>query len=162
AAFEMEINIVRTGMGVLQYLDTLALHDREEVAKDREAFQDFKAQYDRLTKNPDLGKRIAELYERFYTLGQSLMKNRERQQELFVALSQDSDQVDNILSKQLRPNIDPEGPDSALKVEHILTLKAQAASISAWMSHYRRTGNPDYDRRVVRHQQQFQDDLARF
>ena len=54
AAFEMEINLISTGMGVLQYLPTGDYIYRQRVAMDEADFERFEAQYHLLGETPDL------------------------------------------------------------------------------------------------------------
>ena len=48
AAYEMEINVIGTGLGVLKYLQTGDEIHRQRVAKDEADFERFKARYDHL------------------------------------------------------------------------------------------------------------------
>ena len=52
AAYEMEINVIGTGVGVLKYLQTGDEILRQRVAKDEAGFERFKAQYDLLAQSP--------------------------------------------------------------------------------------------------------------
>ncbi len=52
AAYEMEINVIGTGLGVLKYLDTGDPRYRLRVEKDEADFERFKAQFDRLAGTP--------------------------------------------------------------------------------------------------------------
>lgn len=162
AAFEMEVNINATGMGVLQYLDTGTPRYRVGVAQDKDDFLTAKGRYDRLTTNPDQSKRLGDLYERYHGLGVSLMENRDHQQAMFLALSRSAKLAEDHLNKEIRSQIDREGLDGHSKVEEAVTMKAHAASIGSWLGHYRRTGDSDYDRRLDRHQHQLGESLTRF
>ena len=74
AAYEMEINVIGAGLGVLKYLDTSDPQYRERVAKDAEDFARFKAPYDRLAETAQgkaLGEQVEEIYHEFLTLGKS-------------------------------------------------------------------------------------------
>ena len=46
AAYEMEINVIGAGLGVLKYLDTGDPQYRDRVEKDEADFERFKARYD--------------------------------------------------------------------------------------------------------------------
>ena len=62
AAYEMEINAIGTGLGVLKYLQTGDEIHRQRVAKDEADFERFKAQYDLLAETPrgkELGQKAS-------------------------------------------------------------------------------------------------------
>ena len=54
AAYEMEINLIGSGMGVLQYLQTGDYIYRQRVLKDEADLERFEAQYHLLAETPDL------------------------------------------------------------------------------------------------------------
>ena len=54
AAYEMEINLIGSGMGVLQYLPTVDHIYRQRVLKDEADFERFEAPYHLLAETPDL------------------------------------------------------------------------------------------------------------
>jgi len=53
-AYELEINLIGSGMGVLRYLPTGDHIYRQLVLKDEADFERFEAQYHRLAETPDL------------------------------------------------------------------------------------------------------------
>ena len=76
AAYEMEINVIGTGLGVLKYLQTGDEIHRQRVAKDEADFERFKARYDLLAETPkgkELGDRVSLLYQEYKALGYTLM-----------------------------------------------------------------------------------------
>ena len=75
-AYEMEINVIGTGMGIFKYLETADPSHRERVAKDHADFVRFKAEYDRLAETPrgmEMGSEVGRLYQAYHSLGDSLM-----------------------------------------------------------------------------------------
>ena len=76
AAYEMEINTVEIGRGVLDYLSTGDPETREQVESDQADFEQFKAQYDELVESREgreQGDRLDRLYEEYTGLGTALM-----------------------------------------------------------------------------------------
>ncbi len=83
AAYEMEINVIGTGLGVLKYLDTGDPKYRDRVAKDTADFAHFHAQYNGLSqtaRSKTLGEQVEALYREFRTLGQTLMDRKDQQE----------------------------------------------------------------------------------
>ena len=74
AAYEMEINVIGTGMGVLNYLDTGDPQFRARVEKDEADFERFKARYDQLADTPagkELGNKVGALFPGVRSIGRS-------------------------------------------------------------------------------------------
>ena len=72
AAYEMEINVIGTGLGVLKYLDTGDPQYRARVEKDEADFVRFKARYDQLAETAagkELGNKVGVLFGEFVQLG---------------------------------------------------------------------------------------------
>ena len=83
AAYEMEINVNGTGMGVLQYLNDPDLEFRARVAKDEADFERFQAEFDALASTSEerqLAAEIAVLYSEFKALGVDLMDQKDTQE----------------------------------------------------------------------------------
>ena len=81
AAYEMEINVIGTGLGVLKYLQTGDEIHRWRVAEDEADFEKFKAQYDLLAETPrgrELGDRVGLLYQEYQALGKPESTDRGR------------------------------------------------------------------------------------
>ncbi len=80
AAYEMEINAIGTGMGVLKYLETGNPEHRARVEKDEADFERFKAEYDRLAVTPAekaMGAQVGQLYTQYRALGEVLLNSTE-------------------------------------------------------------------------------------
>lgn len=105
AAYEMEINVIGTGMGVLQYLATGDPQFRQRVVKDEADFERFKAQYDRLAetqKGKELGTQIGLLYEKYKVLGEILMNEGEGRGERSAETGERLEKIDSGGVYQLR------------------------------------------------------------
>jgi signal transduction histidine kinase len=106
AAYEMEINIIGIGQGVLAYLDTTEQVQRERVSKDTQDFERFQADYERLAKSPTnmaLSRSIKGLYNEYLGLGRRLMDNKDKQAKLLVSYTDRFSQISKLmlqLSKQ--------------------------------------------------------------
>jgi two-component system, sensor histidine kinase len=81
AAFEMEINVLGTGLGVVKYRETGDPQFRQRVLKDSQDFKLFADQYDALATSVaqlNLGTRVRKNYAEYLALGQSLMAESDR------------------------------------------------------------------------------------
>lgn len=100
AAHAMEINVIRTGLGVLQYLETGMPQHRARIAEIQQNFARFLAQYSDVASTPhaqELGVRAGNLYEAFRALGERLVERHDQQQTLLATLYRDIAAADNLL-----------------------------------------------------------------
>ena len=108
AAYEMEINAIGTGMGVLKYLETGDPQHRARVEKDEADFERFKAEYDSLAVTPAekaMGAQVGRLYTQYRALGENLLSAKDVQENLFVRVSNNFEKLDEILDEQIQANM---------------------------------------------------------
>ena len=113
-AFEMEINTVEIGQNVLNYLETGNPEMRERARNDRAEFEKFKARYDELIDTPtgaEQGKRIRATYDKYAALGENLMDEKDRVDDLLLELDADFETMDEIVDEGLTPGGSESGPD---------------------------------------------------
>lgn len=142
AAYEMEINVIGVGHGVLRYLDNRDPKDRDRVRTDQRDFKQFHAQYVRLAKNDrarGFGDRIARMYGEFEALGEELMAARDAEGTLFSTVTRDLEQIDDIVDDQLQASASLERGDRGNLREALVDLEADIAEVSSWLANYRRT-----------------------
>lgn len=165
AAYEMEINVLGTGMGVLSYLDTRAPQVRERVEKDRADFEKFHSQYNRLAKTQkarDSGEKIEVLYQDFILLGKTLMDKQDKQEVIVTKISQNFLKIDEIIDKKIQANINPLGSDGLKKVEEVAQIKADVAEVGTWVGNYLRTPKKVYFERIFNNEKDFRGHMNAF
>ena len=162
AAYEMEINVIGTGLGVLKYLHTRDPKYRDRVAKDTADFAHFHAQYNGLsqTARSKLGEQVEAIYREFRTLGQALMDRKDQQEKLFATVAINFDTLDDIIDDRFHAHIDRIGPDGQQKIEESVSLEADSAEVGTWLGHYLRTHQRDYHTRIFDNATDFQTHLA--
>jgi len=80
AAYEMEINVLGTGLGVMKYLETGHPQYRARVGKDKDDFAAFYAEFDRLVEESAgkvLAQTLKQSFEEFLAIGETLMVQRD-------------------------------------------------------------------------------------
>ena len=103
-AYEMEINAVEISRNVLNYLETGDPEMRERARNDRADFEEFKARYDELIDTPtgaEQGERIRAAYDEYAALGDSLMNEKDRMDDLLLELDGDFEAMDEIVDEGL-------------------------------------------------------------
>ncbi len=152
AAYEMEINAIGTGLGVLKYLQTGDEIHRQRVAKDEADFERFKSQYDLLAETPrgrELGEQVSLLYQEYKALGDTLMDQADRRETLFTTIGENFQELDEILDEKIQANMDLHGPDGAAKLKESVDMEADIAEVGTWLGSYLRTPKEEYKIRVI-------------
>ncbi len=165
AAYEMEINVIGTGLGVLKYLQTGDEVHRQRVAKDEADFERFKAQYDLLAETPrgrKLGERVSLLYQEYKALGDTLMDQADQRETLFATIGENFEELDTILDEKIQANVDLQGPDGAGKLAEAMQMEADIAEVGTWLGNYLRTPKEEYKLRVFNDTEDFWELLSRF
>ena len=165
AAYEMEINVIGTGLGVLKYLQTGDAIHRQRVAKDEADFERFKAQYDLLAETPrgrELGEQVGLLYQEYKALGDTLMDQADRRELLFATTGENFIELDGILDEKLQANIDLQAPDGPEKLKESVDMEADIAEVGTWLGSYLHTPKAEYKLRVFDNIQDVQAELIQF
>ncbi len=165
AAYEMEINAIGTGLGVLKYLQTGDAVHRRRVAKDEADFERFKAQYDRLaqtTRGKELGKQVSLLYQEYKALGDTLMDQADRREKLSASIGDNFEQLDEILDENIKANADGQAPDGYAKLMAATQMEADIAEVGNWLGSYLRTPKDEYKLRVFDNIQDVQAEFSQF
>ncbi len=154
AAYELEINMIGTALGVMKYLDVgdaIKGEGRERVANDEIDFNLHLAKYQKLAQTRqlrDLGNTVAGLYKEFNQLGKSMMQNGDKQAQLFNQIAQRSTDMDQFIHKQLMPEIQNQGSPLE-KVSSALQLESNMAEVSGWLGHYLKTHQAEYRQKIT-------------
>ena len=151
AAYEMEINVIGTGLGVLKYLQTGDQIHRLRVAKDEANFERFKSQYDLLAETArgrELGKQVSLLYQEYKAVGDTLMDQADRREILFAIIGENFGELDEILDELILATVDMQGPDGPEKHIASMGMEANIAEVGTWLGNYLRTSREEYKERL--------------
>ena len=165
AAYEMGINVIGAGLGVLKYLDTGGPQYRDRVEKDEADFVRFKARYDELAETSvgkELGNKVGALFGEFVQLGNVMMDGRDERETLFRAIAENFEVIDGILDEEIQENLDEAGPDGQEKVIEAAAMEGDIAEVGAWLGNYLRVATPAYRERIFNNARDFRVHLAEF
>jgi diguanylate cyclase (GGDEF)-like protein len=132
AAFEMEINMLGAGLGVMKYLDNPDPAHRRRVEEDESEFARFKAQFDRLARSEEkrrMGREVETLHREFIALGESLMARQDELEARLTRFAKTTTQLDATLERA----VDRGANFAASRVE------AWVAEISQRLTYYTKT-----------------------
>ena len=158
AAYEMEINVIGTGLEVLKYLQTGDDIHRQRVTEDEADFERFKTQYDLLaetSRDRELGDRVSLLYQEYMALGDTLMDQADRREVMFATIGENFEELDDILDNKIQLNITSHGPDGHEKLMESMSMEADIAEVGTWLGNYLRTPK-GYKFRVFDNMRDFQ------
>ena len=165
AAYEMEINTIGSGMAVLKYLETGEAEYRAQLAKNEADFGKFKAQYDRVVgteTGKELGQKIVVLYQKFKTLGKTLMDQKDEQELIFSRIGAGFEKLDEIIDEKIQANIDRQGADGIDKTIRAGEMEANIAEVGAWLGNFLRTPKKTYKERIFANANDFLEELGHF
>jgi len=166
SAYEMELNIIASGTAVLNYLDTGDPTYREQIAKHKVGFQQFKTEFDRLARTSRAQQHIApqvdSLYQKYNALGEDLMNGRDRQQQLFDQLGAALESIHKTVERRVADGAKRRGASTSGRVGVIANLEADIAEVGSWLGNYRQTSKPEYRQRILESSKNFKQHLAAF
>lgn len=166
AAYEMEINALGFGMGVLRYLERPSPQNRERARDDDQDFRQFHAQYASLTRNTEafgLGTRVAEMYETFSRLGITLMDARDREESLITSVTGHIERMDDIIDRHLQGSVaDRQATGALSRIETLLNVEADVAEVGIWLAQYQRFRKPEYRTLLDENRRELRRGLAQF
>ncbi len=165
AAYEMELTVIGTGTGVLNYLQTRDDVHRQRVVKDEADFERYKLKYDLLAETPrgkELGERVSLLYQEYKALGETLMNQADRREVLFTTLGENLEELDKILDEKIQDNIDLQAPDGAEKLQEAKGMEANIAEVGTWLGSYLQTPKEEYKQYLYKNADDFWEEFNRF
>ncbi|MGH8243457.1 MAG: ATP-binding protein [Steroidobacteraceae bacterium] len=155
AAYGMEVNVNGAMLHVLNYLASRWHEHRVEAEDDVQDFARYHATYLRLVatdRERVLARRIDEHYREFARLADDLMDLADRQEKLYAAISQDTEEIDYILDARLQPglfreaNLRRDGIGAAVASAD---LEAETAEVGTWVANYHRGPTPEARRTIM-------------
>ncbi len=138
AAYEMEINAIGAGLGVVSYVARPTADFRRRVDRDRSDYARFRGAYEQLDRSQEalgLSRSLDATYGEYEDLGTALMDRRDSQDALLARLNRLTSRLDALVrSRALSP------VDRAVLRE---TSSSGRTELNRWvllMAHYQRTG----------------------
>lgn len=165
AAYEMEISIIRTGMGVVNYLLTAEPYYRQQVEQDAATFARFNSYYDSLPKDSHhrpLGTDFSAIFRDYLEITDTLMTTAARQRVVYSALAESFEVLHGIINDRIRKNLDVAGPQGPLKLLGTANLAAYTANIGTWLGSYTRTSDPSYKQQLLQGEEAVEKELTWF
>jgi PAS domain-containing protein len=165
AAYEMEINVIGTGMGVLQYLETGDRRYRRRVETDAADFARFKARYDNLVDTPreqELSAQLGRIYEEYRNLGDTLMNLQDALDARLDRIAEHLLRIEEIIDDGIHPFIDQAAADGFAKALAAAKMETDSAEIGSRLWSFVHTKQAAQRDRLLHDAQDFASALERF
>jgi two-component system sensor histidine kinase/response regulator len=158
AIYEMQIKISGSSVAVLKYLETGEAKYRKQFAVDKSDFEILNGKYERLvTKEEERqsGGDIGELYREYHRIGQSLMDQKEEQEDLAGKIIKSIEALDAMLDDRVPSGQSPVGSDGVKKTAIASELGGSNAAVGTWLGHFLRTSKKEYKDRIFDNAKEF-------
>jgi signal transduction histidine kinase len=155
AAYGMEINVNGAALHVLTYLAARRPDDRAEAEDDVGDFARYHATYLQLVvtdRERELARRINEQHREFARLADELMNLADRQEKLYGAITEDTEEVDYVLDARLQPELFREAAMRSKGIGAAVAsadLEAETAEVGQWAANYHREPTPSARRTIL-------------
>jgi len=165
AAYEMEINLIGTGFGVLGYLED---HDPEHLNRiegDKKDFANFQAQYYDLCETEEgrnLGTTINKEFKKYTGTADGLIKVEDEQTKKMKSLLNNLSEMDAILNEKIQASINQNDPLLLEKTRYSMELEININGIAKGLGNYIRAHDPVYEARVLDDEKDFQSFLSAY
>src|SRR5258706_1103380 len=163
AVYEMQIKISGSGLGVLKYLETGDAKYRAQVANDENEFEKLNRKYENLVTNAKekrSGDTISALYRAFHNLGQTLMHQKEVQEDLAGKIIESTDRIEETLDDRIQFCLSPVGSDGVKKTFIAGELGGNNAAVGTWFGNYLRTSKKEHKKRIFDSANEFRKQLS--
>ena len=158
AAYEMEINLIGTGFGLLGYLEDRDPKHIERINGDIDDFGKFQKQYGELAqtvKGKELGVQVNKEYDNFKILAYKLIGLEDDQDKKIVTLFKNHDDMDNLLDDKIQVSIDPNGSQAYTKMQAAMEMEINVNGIAKGLGEYLRAHLAVYEDRVLKDEGDF-------
>jgi methyl-accepting chemotaxis protein len=157
AAYEMEINLIGTGFGVLGYLEDRDPVHLQRIEDDTKDFEEFKEKYLELAYADEkkLGIALGEQYENYIKLANKIVELEDGQDEKILTLLAKYQEIDDILDEKIQVFIEPNEPQAYKKMQAALELEININEIAAGLAEYLRVHQAQYEEGILKDETDF-------
>jgi signal transduction histidine kinase len=153
AAYELEINAIGTGLGVMKYMQTPLPEHRERVERDEREFARFKTQHDAFAatqREKLLADKIAALYGQFISLGKGLMRQKDEADALARTFTAEFQSIDDSIEEKIQAGTEDNEQKSFRRLLLAARFAADLAEVGNWLGTYLEIPSADNEQRIHR------------
>ena len=167
AAYEMDVSLLRTGFGLLGYLQNRSQEQLERFHAGRKDFVRFQQQYEQLAETDEersVSLQSKELFLQFEKLGNELIFGSDEQHQQLETLRTLIDRRETFIDKTFSSSIQTE-TDLHLanqKLSMLAGMEADLADSQRFLENYIHTGAPEYETRIQDAWQRFEEHFKKY
>ncbi len=158
AAYEMEINLIGTGFGLLGYLEDRDPLHIDRIDGDIADFGNFQTQFDNLAETQQ-GKNFSATlkneYDDFKKLAYEMIALEDDQDKKMTTLLKNHEDMDALLDDKIQISIKPGGPQAYTKMQASMEMEINVNGIAKGLGEYLRTHLKEYEDRVSKDEADF-------
>ena len=158
AAYEMEINLIGTGFGLLGYLEDRDPKHLERINDDVDDFEKYQKKYSELAeteKGKELGVELGKEYDKFKILAYKIIGLEDEQEKKMVALSNNHAEMDDLLDEKIQISIKPGESQAYKKMQAAMEMEINVNGIAKGLGEYLRVHEAKYEQRVLKDESDF-------
>jgi len=158
AAYEMEINLIGTGFGLLGYLedrDPEHLNRIKEDIKDFKEFQNIHKSLSTTIKSKELSVQINERFKHYTTLAYEIIILEDGQDQDVKKLYENHVRMDDLLDNKIQEAVTHKYTGNYNKLIAVMELEINVNGIAKGLGEYLRTHDSRYEARVMKDEGDF-------
>jgi HAMP domain-containing protein len=158
AAYEMEINLIGTGFGLLGYLEDRDPEHLDRIKGDIKDFQEYQKIYNDLSttiKSKELSVQINDMFDRYIKLAYIIINLEDEQDQKVIKLFSNHSRMDDILDDKIQAVVISDKSGSRDKLVAVMELEINVNGIAKGLGEYLRTHDSRYEARVMKDESDF-------
>lgn len=158
AAFEMEINLIGTGFGLLGYLEDRDQGHLDRINEDISEFRQYHKIHNDLSKtlkSKELSVQINDQFKRFTKLADKIIIIEDEQDQKVSKLFKNHTLMDDLLDNKIQMAVFTNNPKGFSKLTAAMELEININGIAKGLGEYLRTHDSRYEARVMKDEGDF-------
>lgn len=158
AAYEMEINLIGTGFGLLGYVEDHDPKHLERIKKDIADFKRYHKQFIEMEDSETVRQASVSLQENFDSyvkLAYEIVAVKDIQSKDMLTLLANKKKMDDLLDEKIQASVKPDTPDAYKKLEAVMELEINVNGLSKRLSEHLESNDPQYKDLVLKDEADF-------
>ncbi len=158
AAYEMEINLIGTGFGLLGYLEDRDPEHLDRINEDISEFRQYHKIHNALSKtlkSKELSIQVHDQFDHFIQLAKRIIKIEDEQDQKIAKLYKNHIKMDDLLDNKIQMAVFANHPGGVTKLKAAMELEININGIAKGLGEYLRTHDSRYEARVMKDEGDF-------
>lgn len=158
AAYEMEINLIGAGFGLLGYLEDRDQEHLERIQEDINEFRQYHKIFKDLAKtikSKELAIQISDQFNRYAKLAERIIRLEDDQDLKIARLYKNHEKMDDLLDNKIQMAVFSGNAKGISKLSAVMELEININGIAKGLGEYLRTHDSRYEARVMKDENDF-------